>query len=153
MEAEMVTVNGDPRYKTVQVLGEAVTVLRDPVRGGRVRLGAKARKVDEGLARVVFFSGGRRHTRFDCDWSSDVCSSDLEGGSEEERLAVVGGEEQRRREDEQVPGRAPRGRRIRDEPRQRDEECQRGDEREIRHDRSEERRVGKECRSRWSPYH
>src|SRR3712207_5432406 len=23
----------------------------------------------------------------------------------------------------------------------------------IRHDRSEERRVGKECRSRWSPYH
>src|SRR5258706_15952232 len=24
---------------------------------------------------------------------------------------------------------------------------------ELLHDRSEERRVGKECRSRWSPYH
>src|SRR5688572_32794572 len=29
-----------------------------------------------------FFSSRRRHTRFDCDWSSDVCSSDL---LEEER--------------------------------------------------------------------
>src|SRR2546430_9462467 len=26
---------------------------------------------------VLFFSSRRRHTRFDCDWSSDVCSSDL----------------------------------------------------------------------------
>src|SRR3989475_12782642 len=26
---------------------------------------------------AVFFSSRRRHTRFDCDWSSDVCSSDL----------------------------------------------------------------------------
>src|SRR2546430_1312154 len=25
---------------------------------------------------LVFFSSRRRHTRFDCDWSSDVCSSD-----------------------------------------------------------------------------
>src|SRR2546427_3725851 len=24
-----------------------------------------------------FFSSRRRHTRFDCDWSSDVCSSDI----------------------------------------------------------------------------
>src|SRR2546430_4531369 len=24
-----------------------------------------------------FFSSRRRHARFDCDWSSDVCSSDL----------------------------------------------------------------------------
>src|SRR5256886_4231991 len=30
---------------------------------------------------AFFFSSRRRHTRFDCDWSSDVCSSDLlEGG-------------------------------------------------------------------------
>src|SRR5688572_10651487 len=28
--------------------------------------------------RFFFFSSRRRHTRFDCDWSSDVCSSDLE---------------------------------------------------------------------------
>src|SRR2546427_6196150 len=26
--------------------------------------------------RRFFFSSRRRHTRFDCDWSSDVCSSD-----------------------------------------------------------------------------
>src|SRR5260370_7059952 len=26
---------------------------------------------------IFFFSSRRRHTRFKCDWSSDVCSSDL----------------------------------------------------------------------------
>src|SRR5688572_4297559 len=36
--------------------------------GKRLRLGGE---VD------FFFSSRRRHTRFDCDWSSDVCSSDL----------------------------------------------------------------------------
>src|SRR2546430_10629608 len=60
-----------------------------------------------------FFSSRRRHTRFDCDWSSDVCSSDLT--PEEERLLsmfadqaalalesarVRGESEQRRREAE-----------------------------------------------------
>src|SRR2546430_3983267 len=29
------------------------------------------------LSPWFFFSSRRRHTRFDCDWSSDVCSSDL----------------------------------------------------------------------------
>src|SRR5256886_9556054 len=29
------------------------------------------------MAVVFFLSSRRRHTRFDCDWSSDVCSSDL----------------------------------------------------------------------------
>src|SRR2546430_3911644 len=29
-----------------------------------------------GMAASIFFSSRRRHTRFDCDWSSDVCSSD-----------------------------------------------------------------------------
>src|SRR5688572_31061573 len=29
------------------------------------------------VSEVFFFSSRRRHTRFDCDWSSDVCSSDL----------------------------------------------------------------------------
>src|SRR5256886_11721381 len=35
----------------------------------------------EDTVRVIcfFFSSRRRHTRFDCDWSSDVCSSDLPG--------------------------------------------------------------------------
>src|SRR5256886_3452412 len=30
-----------------------------------------------GWVLFFFFSSRRRHTRFDCDWSSDVCSSDL----------------------------------------------------------------------------
>src|SRR5688572_28258022 len=29
---------------------------------------------------MFFFSSRRRHTSFDCDWSSDVCSSDLSTG-------------------------------------------------------------------------
>src|SRR6185369_17562639 len=28
-------------------------------------------------SKTFFFSSRRRHTRFKCDWSSDVCSSDL----------------------------------------------------------------------------
>src|SRR3990167_2601091 len=43
---------------------EAVLCLCD---GTRLRMNASC----------VFFSSRRRHTRFDCDWSSDVCSSDL----------------------------------------------------------------------------
>src|SRR2546430_16614642 len=30
------------------------------------------------IEQTFFFSSRRRHTRFDCDWSSDVCSSDLD---------------------------------------------------------------------------
>src|SRR2546430_17612871 len=33
-----------------------------------------------------FFSSRRRHTRFDCDWSSDVCSSDLTPGEIPDQL-------------------------------------------------------------------
>src|SRR5579859_1118470 len=33
---------------------------------------------DQSTRLFFFFSSRRRHTRFDCDWSSDVCSSDLE---------------------------------------------------------------------------
>src|SRR2546430_17039365 len=29
------------------------------------------------MSGLFFFTSRRRHTRFDCDWSSDVCSSDL----------------------------------------------------------------------------
>src|SRR2546430_1266030 len=82
-----------------------------------------------------FFSSRRRHTRFDCDWSSDVCSSDLlerRLGSEVDGPGhQAAGNEAIRRAGE-LPG----------ETRP-----------ERTHDRSEERRVGKECRSRWSPYH
>src|SRR2546430_5999488 len=37
---------------------------------------------------IFFFSSRRRHTRFDCDWSSDVCSSDL--GTSSASVRVVG---------------------------------------------------------------
>src|SRR2546430_6458955 len=47
-----------------------------------------------------FFSSRRRHTRFDCDWSSDVCSSDLlnsrrhgalrENPDEQSCLSIIG---------------------------------------------------------------
>src|SRR2546430_8800478 len=36
-----------------------------------------------------FFSSRRRHTRFDCDWSSDVCSSDLRDRFDERHSPVV----------------------------------------------------------------
>src|SRR5205085_5711303 len=35
------------------------------------------RDYDHDLILVLLLSSRRRHTRFDCDWSSDVCSSDL----------------------------------------------------------------------------
>src|SRR5688572_31569034 len=94
--------------------------------------------------RSFFFSSRRRHTRFDCDWSSDVCSSDLPGMR---FLLVLGGRadsgtgtlhlggELARLAHAQVtlletgPGAAEKG------------------------ERSEERRVGKECRSGLEPRH
>src|SRR5256886_8650292 len=83
-----------------------------------------------------FFSSRRRHTRFDCDWSSDVCSSDLtRGGGANPLLDVV------------APLRSVNGYGLfRVMTMERFEIV-------IEGGRSEERRVGKECRSRWSPYH
>src|SRR3989442_9437526 len=89
-----------------------------------------------------FFSSRRRHTRCGRDWSSDVCSSDL-------LEPTVGGPYNKRPPFSVAP---------------RFENCtvqvkvfgkvmrllERG---KLMVSRSEERRVGKECRSRWSPYH
>src|SRR6267143_3634639 len=36
--------------------------------------------VDDNIHFFFFFSSRRRHTRWNCDWSSDVCSSDLIAG-------------------------------------------------------------------------
>src|SRR5262245_63855673 len=87
-----------------------------------------------------FFSSRRRHTRCLSDWSSDVCSSDLEL-----MLAVTDG---RRRfpiviVQERVLANPTRVelQRVLDDCRIQPEVA-----------RSEERRVGKECRSRWSRY-
>src|SRR3989475_2155942 len=86
-----------------------------------------------------FFSSRRRHTRFDCDWSSDVCSSDLlayRRGSTALRLRVYH-QSSHLGDEYMLHARA-----------------QRVDlSFEAAELRSEERRVGKECRSRWSPYH
>src|SRR3712207_6873924 len=96
-----------------------------------------------------FFSSRRRHTRYWRDWSSDVCSSDLVMGRGEQ-LAVIGGPEAR------PPG--PGTLEVPDvaAPAARAEPGVAADEPVLaghRVERSEERRVGKECRSRWSPYH
>src|SRR2546427_8418485 len=87
-----------------------------------------------------FFSSRRRHTRFDCDWSSDVCSSDLiylhhnvnALGIMKLNVADV------------LPIDALFFQVF--------VEVQ-GTIGFFLAMRSEERRVGKECRSRWSPYH
>src|SRR5256886_6710381 len=91
-----------------------------------------------------FFSSRRRHTRFDCDWSSDVCSSDLLPAARQLKFDGTTIKEAIERE------------------------LSRGGQVFFLHNRiesisgvydylaklrSEERRVGKECRSRWSPYH
>src|SRR5437762_7834114 len=70
-----------------------------------------------------FFSSRRRHTRYIGDWSSDVCSSDL---------------------------RRSRPRRCRSEVACETSRQPRPSAGSARACRSEERRVGKECRSRWS---
>src|SRR6266481_5354263 len=36
-----------------------------------------------------FFSSRRRHTRWNCDWSSDVCSSDLNADGKDAREVTV----------------------------------------------------------------
>src|SRR5256885_5343758 len=98
------------------------------------------------VLRLFFFSSRRRHTRLQGDWSSDVCSSDLHLAAaldlsvRQHLLADVplgvflsGGV------DSATVAAIARGHttgRI-----------------QTFSIRSEERRVGKECRSRWSPYH
>src|SRR2546426_2703211 len=94
------------------------------------------------ISLFFFFSSRRRHTRLQGDWSSDVCSSDLlydaeasaegsqaDGLLAESRKAIPGDEIA-------LPG-GYGALHVR-------VQCP---------NRSEERRVGKECRSRWSPYH
>src|SRR5688572_31339185 len=91
-----------------------------------------------------FFSSRRRHTRFDCDWSSDVCSSDLGPGNP---LPAV-------RPDLYDPV----FQKVFSGIEQMETRLAREKLRSIGlwsalESRSEERRVGKECRSRWAPSH
>src|SRR5256885_6315744 len=96
---------------------------------------------------VFFFSSRRRHTRLQGDWSSDLCSSDLG-----EWLPAL---------EHPTPWTRP----IKPNPRSiiylilpvwrtlRVTVVSIGPGPHATVERSEERRVGKECRSRWSPYH
>src|SRR5689334_23800822 len=90
-----------------------------------------------------FFSSRRRHTRWNCDWSSDVCSSDLIIHPDAKQPVVLKEFDNTSlvpsvihfpKTGEPVIGDAAK-QYLETDP------------------RSEERRVGKECRSRWSPYH
>src|SRR3712207_7873497 len=85
-----------------------------------------------------FFSSRRRHTRYWRDWSSDVCSSDLYPkfvyGQDNARF--IGGDVVATVRPIESLTLSAKGEWI-----------------SARNLRSEERRVGKECRSRWSPYH
>src|SRR5204863_5457316 len=82
------------------------------------------------LAFFFFFSSRRRHTRSLRDWSSDVCSSDLA------TVSLMGADRS-----------APISDTVAADGARRVEVANT----EGIHHRSEERRVGKECRSRWAP--
>src|SRR5438477_5039265 len=88
--------------------------------------------------RSFFFSSRRRHTRLTCDWSSDVCSSDLLDidHARYARLARMIDEDSRHAAiKNNYGGEAGYFKAA------------------VDIYRSEERRVGKECRSRGSAYH
>src|SRR5690606_39411855 len=93
------------------------------------------------LDHVFFFSSRRRHTSFSRDWSSDVCSSDLlsltgsvYGQMEERSVRLMRENGDLRRQIEVLLA-----------------EIEVIEEENT--SRSEERRVGKECRSRGRPTH
>src|SRR5256885_5607944 len=98
------------------------------------------------MAIFFFFSSRRRHTRLQGDWSSDVCSSDLRARLEaKEAKEAKRLQEKKRAAEDQPKQPAPKPA----EPVKKSAVV----ERPKPPPRSEERRVGKECRSRWSPYH
>src|SRR2546429_1496442 len=97
---------------------------------------------------TFFFSSRRRHTRCSRDWSSDVCSSDLGAGA-----IYIGAVAE---DSSGYPDCRPEYYRVFQELIRvgtRPETQVRIVTPVIEMKRSEERRVGKECRSRWSPYH
>src|SRR5206468_5411899 len=87
-----------------------------------------------------FFSSRRRHTRSDRDWSSDVCSSDLIRLELNATQLLI----------QTLTGRATT---LFRPPYAADTQPARLAELTSLQIRSEERRVGKECRSRWATAH
>src|SRR3712207_8162104 len=97
-----------------------------------------------------FFSSRRRHTRYWRDWSSDVCSSDLHNVSiyeddSAEKDYFLGAEVAAGGQTTYNIPAMPKGEYF--------FRCDLHPTSMVGTVRSEERRVGKECRSRWSPYH
>src|SRR5258708_13133081 len=88
---------------------------------------------------VLYFASRSRHTKGAGSWRSDVGSSDVVGGESTLSFAKAGGSTLA--ETEALLD-ALRYNNTSDAPTAGN-----------RIFRSEERRVGKECRSRWSPYH
>src|SRR5437764_11311848 len=86
-----------------------------------------------------FFSSRRRHTRYIGDWSSDVCSSDLTGGFQ---IVTAGTSHSKAQRAAGTSRDAAPPLTLAGQPLL-----------VLTHDRSEERRVGKECRSRWAREH
>src|SRR5256885_11700560 len=118
-------------------------------RGGSLASGAGGSEVTERwmARRVFFFSSRRRHTRLQGDWSSDVCSSDLEASEAAyiRRVASRPYFETSFSTGSFIPvSTIPPFRELAPQPTVSASRTA---------TRSEERRVGKECRSRWSPYH
>src|SRR5256885_8031939 len=95
---------------------------------------------------IFFFSSRRRHTRLQGDWSSDVCSSDLPRTPEDWGALRAWAWGASRALDYLHTDRAVDAARVGIEGVSRFGKA-------ALVTRSEERRVGKECRSRWSPYH
>src|SRR3712207_7009229 len=113
--------------------------------------GIDAYGLGEAASRRFFFSSRRRHTIYWRDWSSDVCSSDLRLASPRKSPGAT---------TTRLPSTSsvspttsptlifgPWMSCITATLRPKDSAASRTKL------RSEERRVGKECRSRWSPYH
>src|SRR5690606_40318974 len=98
---------------------------------------------------LFFFSSRRRHTSFSRDWSSDVCSSDLLRpvvDFSEQSLSLFAGALYTAAEKQLAESRHLVIEKKSQEVKKQDEESRLIVQSE---DRSEERRVGKECRSGW----
>src|SRR5437588_8698696 len=102
-----------------------------------------------------FFSSRRRHTRSLCDWSSDVCSSDLEQALKRSQEAVALAEGLSHPFSlAYALGTAARFHLLRREEQVARERAEAAITLSTEQGfRSEERRVGKECRARWEWYH
>src|SRR5256885_4820355 len=96
---------------------------------------------------IFFFSSRRRHTRLQGDWSSDVCSSDLKADVPADFTILR--ESTSSFDGDWSPLKGKTSLFVWAQPASRITPNIAA----AKARRSEERRVGKECRSRWSPYH